>query len=151
MRILVLGGTVFVGHAVAAAALERGHEVVCAARGTSGDVPDGAELVVVDRDQGLAALAGERFDAVVDVARDYQWVREALDVLGTAGHWTFVSTITSTPTTKLPVSALTARCWRRSPTPPTPARPSPTAASRWPARTRCGRRWATARSWCGRA
>ncbi|MER6991949.1 NAD-dependent epimerase/dehydratase family protein [Saccharopolyspora hirsuta] len=93
MRILVLGGTVFVGHAVAAAALERGHGVVCAARGASGDVPEGAELVVVDRAEGLGALAGERFDAVVDVARSYQWVREALDALGDAGHWTFVSTI----------------------------------------------------------
>lgn len=92
MRILVLGGTVFVGHAVASAALERGHEVVCAARGTSGTVPDGAELVVVDRSEGLGALAGARFDAVVDVARNYRWVREALAAVE-AGHWTFVSTI----------------------------------------------------------
>ena len=44
MRLLVLGGTVFVGHAVAAEALRRGHEVVCAARGTSGEVPAGARL-----------------------------------------------------------------------------------------------------------
>ncbi|SEG91185.1 Nucleoside-diphosphate-sugar epimerase [Saccharopolyspora kobensis] len=92
MRILVLGGTVFVGHAVAAAALERGHDVVCAARGTSGDVPDGAELVVVDRAEGLGPLAGQRFDAVVDVARNYRWVCEALEAVD-AGHWTFVSTI----------------------------------------------------------
>ncbi|WP_190820236.1 NAD-dependent epimerase/dehydratase family protein [Saccharopolyspora pogona] len=94
MRILVLGGTVFLGHAVAAEAVRRGHDVVCAARGTSGGIPDGAALAPVDREQGLGALAGERFDAVVDVARNYRWVREALDVLGAkAGHWTFVSTI----------------------------------------------------------
>ncbi|MEV5544266.1 NAD-dependent epimerase/dehydratase family protein [Saccharopolyspora shandongensis] len=94
MRILVLGGTVFLGRAVAAEAVARGHDVVCAARGTSGDIPDGAKLVAVDREQGLGSLAGERFDAVVDVARNYRWVRDALDVLGaTAGHWTFVSTI----------------------------------------------------------
>ncbi|MEV0699289.1 NAD-dependent epimerase/dehydratase family protein [Saccharopolyspora sp. NPDC050389] len=94
MRILVLGGTVFLGRAVAVEAVQRGHDVVCAARGTSGDVPDGAKLVPVDREQGLGSLSGERFDAVVDVARNYRWVQDALETLGaTAGHWTFVSTI----------------------------------------------------------
>jgi 2'-hydroxyisoflavone reductase len=95
MRILVLGGTVFLGKAVATEALLRGHEVVCAARGESGDVPHGAALVRIDRDQpgSVEALRGERFDAVVDVARmSVTWVREALRVLGDdAGHWTFVS------------------------------------------------------------
>ncbi|MFB7459501.1 NAD-dependent epimerase/dehydratase family protein [Streptomyces sp. NPDC056188] len=97
MRILVLGGTAFLSHAVAADAVRRGHEVVCAARGTSGNVPEGATLVKVDRDapDGLAPLAGIDFDAVVDVATmSYPWVREALRVLGTrARHWTFVSSI----------------------------------------------------------
>ncbi|ATE57707.1 MULTISPECIES: NAD-dependent epimerase/dehydratase family protein [Actinosynnema] len=93
MRILVLGGTVFLGRAVAAEAVRRRHEVVCAARGVSGGVPGGASLVEVDRAVGLGGLAGERFDAVVDVARSVGWVREALRVLGDdAGHWTFVST-----------------------------------------------------------
>jgi nucleoside-diphosphate-sugar epimerase len=96
MRILVLGGTIFVGHAVAAEASRRGHDVVCAARGESGAVPEGTTLVRVDRDaeDGLAPLAGEKFDAVVDVAPlSYPWVRRALDAFGDAAHWTFVSTI----------------------------------------------------------
>lgn len=97
MRLLVLGGTVFLSKAVAAEAVARGHEVTCAARGTSGPPPDGATLVTVDRDgpDGLAPLAGQGFDAVVDVAAiSHPWVAEALDVLGgKAGHWTFVSTI----------------------------------------------------------
>jgi 2'-hydroxyisoflavone reductase len=96
-RWLVLGGTRFLSHAVVAEALGRGHEVVCAARGESGPVPEGATLVVVDRDVpgSLDALRGERFDAVVDVARmSCTWVHDALAALGpTAGHWTFVSTI----------------------------------------------------------
>jgi nucleoside-diphosphate-sugar epimerase len=96
-RWLVLGGTRFLSRAVAAEALARGHEVVCAARGESGPVPDGASLLVVDRDSpgALDALRGERFDAVVDVATmSWDWVRDALDALGpTAGHWTFVSTV----------------------------------------------------------
>lgn len=95
MRMLVLGGTRFVSHAVAAEAVARGHEVVCAARGRSGAVPRGARLVEVDRDVGLDALVGESFDAVVDVAAmSYPWVLDALRVLGpNAGHWTFVSTV----------------------------------------------------------
>ena len=97
MRLLVLGGTVFVSYTVAAEAVRRGHEVVCAARGTSGSVPDGARLVEVDRDRpdGLDPLAGEQFDAVVDVATvSYPWVDQALKALAErARHWTFVSTI----------------------------------------------------------
>jgi 2'-hydroxyisoflavone reductase len=97
MRLLVLGGTVFVGHEVAAEAVRRGHDVVCAARGNSGAVPEGATLVKVDRDaeDGLAPLAGEAFDAVVDVAPiSFPWVERALrDLAGRARHWTFVSTV----------------------------------------------------------
>lgn len=97
-RWLVLGGTRFLSHAVAAAAVARGHEVVCAARGESGAVPDGAVLVPVDRDApgSLGAVPGS-FDAVVDVARmSYPWVAAALDELaGRAGHWTFVSSISA--------------------------------------------------------
>ena len=97
MRFLVLGGTVFLSRAVATAAVARGHEVVCAARGVSGAVPSGARLVEVDRDapDGLDPLRGQAFDAVVDVAgMSLPWVVSALSALGdAAARWTFVSTI----------------------------------------------------------
>lgn len=97
MRLLVLGGTTGLSGQVAAEAVTRGHDVVCAARGRSGSVPDGARLVPVDRDEpgAVEALAGERFDAAVDVATGaLGWVRDALDVLGDdTPHWTFVSSI----------------------------------------------------------
>ena len=97
MRLLVLGGTIFVGYAVAAEGVRRGHDVVCAARGESGSVPDGATLVKVDRDadDGLSSLPDGRFDAVVDLSPlSFPWVRRALDVLGSrTSHWTFVSTV----------------------------------------------------------
>lgn len=97
MRLLVLGGTRFLGRAVAAEAVTRGHDVTCAARGESGPVPDGVTLVRVDRDadDGLAPLAGSTFDAVVDVATiSYPWVAAALRALAAdVGHWTFVSSI----------------------------------------------------------
>jgi nucleoside-diphosphate-sugar epimerase len=94
MDLLVLGGTVFLGHSVATHALAAGHRVTCAARGVSGELPPGATLVRVDRDRpdGLAALDGRTFDAVIDVARRPSQVRSALGALrGRVGHWTFVS------------------------------------------------------------
>jgi 2'-hydroxyisoflavone reductase len=93
MRLLVLGGTVFLSRAVAAEAVARGHEVTCAARGSSGSVPEGARLVSVDRTQPLpdTSSLGE-FDAVVDVARHPSWVRNAVAAYPDA-HWVFVSTV----------------------------------------------------------
>lgn len=97
MRILVLGGTVFLSRATAAEALRRGHDVVCAARGSSGSVPDGARLVVWDRDQPAPpSLLDESFDAVVDVARHPSRVRSAVATFPGA-HWLFVSTVNVYP------------------------------------------------------
>ena len=97
MRMLILGGSVFVSRTVAQIAVRRGHEVVCAARGATGSVPEGATLLTIDRDdrESLRALAGERFDTVVDVAKfSYPWVADALSALaGQAAHWIFVSSI----------------------------------------------------------
>lgn len=94
MRLLVLGGTVFLSEAVAAEAVRRGHDVVCACRGESGRVPDGATLVRWDRGAGDPAPVAEvgDVDAVVDVARHPSWVRAAVAAFP-AAHWVFVSTI----------------------------------------------------------
>jgi 2'-hydroxyisoflavone reductase len=92
MRLLVLGGTLFLSRAVAADAVARGHDVTCAARGESGSVPEGARHVHLDRnDPDWSELEGD-WDAVVDVARTPSWVASALDHLAES-HWTFVSTI----------------------------------------------------------
>lgn len=93
MRILVLGGTVFLSRAVAAEAVRRGHDVTCACRGTSGSIPDGARLQPWDRDQPVPdELADQQWDAVVDVARHPSRVRSAVAAFADA-HWVFVSTI----------------------------------------------------------
>lgn len=97
MRMLVLGGTVFVSRTIAEAARDAGHQVTCAARGVSGNPPDGVEFIQVDRDEpdGLAPLADSPYDAVVDVeVQSVSRVRRALDALaGRVGHWTFVSSV----------------------------------------------------------
>jgi nucleoside-diphosphate-sugar epimerase len=96
MRLLILGGTQFLGRAIAAHACVAGHDVTCAARGVTGAVPQGARHIRVDRDQpdGLAPLAGMEFDALVDVSRHPGQVRRAVAALkDRVAHWTFVSTV----------------------------------------------------------
>ncbi len=92
MKLLVLGGTVFLSRAVAEEAVRRGHDVTCACRGESGTVPDGAGHVATDRSAGLPDELGDEYDAVVDVARHPSWVRTAVARIPSA-HWVFVSTI----------------------------------------------------------
>lgn len=94
-RILVLGGTAWLGHEIARHAVDDGAEVVCLARGTSGSVPDGARLVTADRTRADAydALVGE-WDEVVELSCDLDLVASAIDALaGRARHWTLVSTV----------------------------------------------------------
>lgn len=69
MRLLVLGGTRFVGRAVVEEALARGHEVDAVHRGITGELPPGATSLVADRTdraQLEAALGDRRWDAVLD-------------------------------------------------------------------------------------
>ncbi|ADG76237.1 NmrA family protein [Cellulomonas flavigena DSM 20109] len=94
-RVLVLGGTGWLGSAVARAALADGAQVVCLARGESGDVPDGARLVRADRTAPGAydALTGD-WDEVVEITSEPALVAGALDALADrAQHWTLVSTV----------------------------------------------------------
>lgn len=91
MDLLILGGTAFLGRAIAADALARGHHVVCAARGSAAVAP-GAALVRVDRDDdaALAPLADRRWDCVVDVSRHPGQVRRAVRDLE-SDHWVYIS------------------------------------------------------------
>ena len=96
MRLLILGGTQFLGRAIAVHACAMGHDVTCAARGVAGAVPSRARFIRVDRDEpdGLAPLAREEFDAVVDVSRHPGQVRRGIAALKhRVAHWTFVSTV----------------------------------------------------------
>ena len=113
-RILVLGGTSWLGGAVTAEAVGRGHEVTCLARGESGGAPEGTTMVRADRDDpgeyaalpaptpriaapdlgaaGRAASGNSDYDLVIDVARQPRHVRGALEALSErAVNWVFVS------------------------------------------------------------
>jgi 2'-hydroxyisoflavone reductase len=69
MRILVLGGTQFVGRAFVESALAGGDELTLFHRGRTnpGIFPD-VEHVIGDRDGGLGALDGRSWDACLDVS-----------------------------------------------------------------------------------
>ena len=96
MRLLVLGGTRFVGRHLVEAALRGGHAVTLFNRGTSapGLFP-GVETLTGDRAGDHAALAGGSWDAVVDVsAYRPESVRAAAARLrGRIGRYVLVSTV----------------------------------------------------------
>lgn len=94
MNLLVLGGTQWVGRALAAEALARGHRVTALARGEAGQVPDGVEFVRADRSEPGAydEVARREWDAVIDVTRQPGFARRAAaDLAPLTAHWTFIS------------------------------------------------------------
>ena len=98
MRILIVGGTRFVGRAIAEAALASDHEVALLHRGkTMPSTLEDAEHLLVDRDSESLrdALAGRSFDATVDVCayvpRQVSALADALG--GRGGHHVYISTM----------------------------------------------------------
>jgi 2'-hydroxyisoflavone reductase len=107
MRILVLGGTQFLGRHVVDAALDNGHDITLFNRGqTRPELFPEVEKLRGDRDGDLAALTRRDFDAVVDTSGYVpRIVEETIAALGDVGHYTFVSSISvyedlSTPPTE---------------------------------------------------
>jgi nucleoside-diphosphate-sugar epimerase len=93
MRLLVIGGTVFVGRHVVAAALARGHTVTVFHRGLHGHVPPEAEVLIGDRTSDLSALGRREWDAVIDTC-GLEPAHVALTAGALAGrtdHYGFVS------------------------------------------------------------
>ncbi|MEV7229584.1 NAD-dependent epimerase/dehydratase family protein [Polymorphospora sp. NPDC051019] len=97
MRLLVLGGTAFVGRAVVEEALARAWDVTVLSRGVSGRPPAGVRALTGDRTDpaDLRRLAGERWDLVVDTWRDDPAaVRASAELLaGSVGRYLYVSSL----------------------------------------------------------
>src|SRR3954467_5093883 len=116
MRILVLGGTQFLGRHVVERALESDHEVTLFNRGrTRPELFPDVEKLRGDRDRALAALTGPSFDAAVGTGGYVpRIVAVTIDALGDVGHYTCVSSISvyaslaEPPTTDSPLARLQA-------------------------------------------
>ena len=106
LRILILGGTGFIGPYQVAYAVARGHKVTVLNRGKrEADLPAAVEHLIGDRDVGaLDALAGRTFDVCIDnPARVPHWVRDAGKVLhGKVGQYIVVSSISAYATNDTP-------------------------------------------------
>jgi 2'-hydroxyisoflavone reductase len=97
-RILIFGGTGFIGPNTVRYAVERGHEVSIFTRGRSeADIPD-VEQLVGDRNDNHDAITGRTWDVVIDnnTSRDYRWVQRSTDILRDAvEHYIFISSISA--------------------------------------------------------
>ena len=95
MKLLVLGGTKFLGRALVEAALARGHEPTLFNRGTTNAelFPD-AEKLRGDRTTDLSALDGRTWDAVIDPSGYVPAVvRASAEQLRDSGRYVFISSI----------------------------------------------------------
>jgi 2'-hydroxyisoflavone reductase len=68
MKLLILGGTGFLGRHLVTAALAKGHELTLFNRGISGSGPNHVETIVGDRMTDLSNLDGRSWDAVIDTS-----------------------------------------------------------------------------------
>jgi len=96
LKILILGGTGFIGPHQVDYALSRGHTVTLFNRGITNPhlFPD-VEKLVGDRNDNLEALKGREWDVVVDnPATDPSWVRLSAEVLrDSVQQYVFISTL----------------------------------------------------------
>lgn len=94
LKILILGGTRFLGRVLAETAIDSGHEVTLFNRGkTDSELFPGVEKLIGDRDGNLEALKGRKWDAVIDTSGYLPWtVRDSVQLLADAAdHYTFIS------------------------------------------------------------
>ena len=94
LRILILGGTGFIGPHQIRYAVSRGHHVTVFTRGRrQAALPASVEYLVGDRNGQLGALTGKKWDAVIDnSATDPDWVRQSAQLLkGSVSRYMFVS------------------------------------------------------------
>jgi len=97
LRILILGGTGFIGPHQVRYALSRGHSLTLFNRGKQAlESPHGVEQLIGDRDTGdLRALQGHAWDVCIDNPTTLPaWVRDVGKVLrGKIKHYIFISTV----------------------------------------------------------
>src|SRR5688572_14042225 len=96
MKILIIGGTRFLGRHLVDSARTRGHEVTLFNRGKSNPTlfPQ-LETILGDREYDLDKLSGRAWDSVIDVAGNVPRVvrLSASELIGSVGRYVFISSI----------------------------------------------------------
>ena len=133
-KILILGGTSFIGPRQVEYALERGHTITLFNRGrTNPQLFPTVEKLIGDRATGnLASLKGRTWDAVIDnSATDPKWVHDSAQALkGSAGQYLFISTRSVYfDTSRIPMTS-DAPVFTRENTPVAAGRPLPYGLSK---------------------
>ena len=110
IRLLILGGTGFIGPYQVRYAAERGHQVSIFNRGRTapGMFGDEIEQLIGDRNGQLDALRGRTWDVVIDNSRDRpDWVRLTAELLrDSAGVYMYVSSRSAyADTNRVPMTA----------------------------------------------
>jgi 2'-hydroxyisoflavone reductase len=98
LRILIIGGTAFVGRHIAQAALDAGHDVTLFNRGQTGPALfPSAEHLTGDRNADLSALADGSWDATIDVCAYFpRQIRSLAAALGErGGRYVFISSVSA--------------------------------------------------------
>jgi nucleoside-diphosphate-sugar epimerase len=96
VKLLILGGTVFLGRHIVETALQRGHKITLFTRGERNpDLFPDVEKLRGNHDGNLAPLEGRRWDAVIDTSGYVpRVVRASAELLKDAvAHYTFISSI----------------------------------------------------------
>lgn len=96
MKVLVMGGTVFLGRFVVEALLNAGHDVTLVNRGRENpDLFPQVDRIVADRDQSLDVLRGGAWDCVIDTSGyTSRQLRRSVDaVRDTVQFYAFISTM----------------------------------------------------------
>ncbi len=104
MKLLVIGGTRFVGRHIVEAALARGDSVTLFNRGRTAAAPPGVEFRQGDRNADLGVLAEGRWDAVVDTCGyvPAEITRMAQVLRGRVGCYLFISSVSVYASTSTP-------------------------------------------------
>lgn len=100
MRVLIIGGTIFLGRALVDAAQERGHRVTLFNRGLSDpEAYSDIETIRGDRETDLERLGGRRWDAVIDTCgyRPGQLQLSTAALRQAVDQYIFISTLSVYP------------------------------------------------------
>lgn len=100
MKILIIGGTKFLGRHLVDSALARGHQVTLFNRGkTNPGLFPQVETILGDREHDIEKLSGRAWDAVIDVAGYYPRIvrLSATGLERAVGRYVFISSISVYP------------------------------------------------------